>query len=524
MGGLTAAHKLAQEGHEVHIYEKNPDVGGQARSRFTSDGEHSEYCFHVIANTFTSLLTLLREIPIQNGAGRVIDRLKRIDQHAVGMHGNCFIVEELNPMTTSSSKIIKTASKLKLKLKMRDVLKMVTFQLFVRTSTPERFEKYDGVYWKDFLKSISPGLKKYVIDHLGAIQLGEDPMQLNVHTILNFGRPTKKLIDAKILNYYRFNGPMHQQFFEPWIEYLKDMGVFLHLNTKIKDIRCEGGKIKEVVVEDSQSEQHIQYDHYVNGLDVKGFAEVLTGADEVKEKMLHLSRLSYQIQAQLTVTLKEKVLFGKPTMIYLPDTPWQIVICPEGPLWDVPLSKNQPPASEVLAMAIGVWNVKGILYGKIPLECSKEELMLEVWAQTKQCPGILNHFKTSNGHTLNNIEFSSYNIWYSFNNETGMYDTSEPKFSNNVGTFNLRPSTLQKEISNMVHATAYVRTDVVADSMDSAVEAGTRAANYINCGRAEPDVARFIHPGWFWGTCQYFDHLLFKVGLPNVFELLLNWI
>lgn len=106
VGGLTAAHKLAKEGHEVHIYDKKPDVGGQARSRFTADGEHSEYCLHFTTNTCTSLLTFLREIPFKDGS--MMDQLKRIGQHAFAFHGGRFIIEECNPMSTSSSKIFQT--------------------------------------------------------------------------------------------------------------------------------------------------------------------------------------------------------------------------------------------------------------------------------------------------------------------------------------------------------------------------------------------------------------------------------
>lgn len=153
--------------------------------------------------------------------------------------------------------------------------------------------------------------------------------------------------------------------------------------------------------------------------------------------------------------------------------------------------------------------------------------MQEAWAQMKQSPGKLKHFKTSNGLTLNDVHYSSYNIWHSFayNHETRTFDTYEPKFSNNVGTHRLCPRTHQPEqISNLVHANAYTQTDMVHDLMESAIEAGTRAANYIHSGVAEPDEERFRHPGWFWGVCQCIDNVLFKIGLPNFFEILLNWI
>jgi uncharacterized protein with NAD-binding domain and iron-sulfur cluster len=38
VGGLTAAHELAERGFEVHVYEKNKTCGGKARSLTTPLG------------------------------------------------------------------------------------------------------------------------------------------------------------------------------------------------------------------------------------------------------------------------------------------------------------------------------------------------------------------------------------------------------------------------------------------------------------------------------------------------------
>ena len=522
VGGLTAAHKLAKEGHEVHIYEKNAEVGGQARSRYTSDGEHSEYCLHLTTNTSTSLLTLLREIPVENGS--MIDRLKLIEQHAFGI-GENFIIEQDTPMSSSASTVLRCLSKLKLNITKRDMAKMLAFHLFARTATPERFEKYDTVYLKDLMRSVSPGLQRYAVDHL-ASQLGQDPSLFNVHTILNLTRPTNRIIDSDRVRYYRFNGPMNQQWFEPWVEYIKSLGASLYLNTAIKKICCEGEEIKEIVIKESSGEErHLQYDYYVNSLSVHGFAQALNGADKTREKMIKLSNMSIQLIVQFTLSFKEKLTFGGPSLVLFPDSPWQISFANESSYWDVPLSKGDSPPGEVLPLVIGSCHCKGILYDKMAIECTEEELMNEAWAQMKQNPRLLKQFKTSDGRTLNDIHCTSYNLWYTFgySRDTGTMTTSEPKFGNNVGTLALRPPTHQKELNNLVHANAYVKTEMVSVTMESAVEAGVRAANYIKSGRAEADVVRFRHPGWIWGPCQFFDYLLFKLGLPNVFEVLLNW-
>ncbi len=91
VGGLATAHKLVKKGYEVHILERNPEVGGLARSRFTSNGEHSEYCWHVFCHGYVSLIPLLQEIPFKGSS--VANQLKPMTQLAYGRNGNHFWLE-----------------------------------------------------------------------------------------------------------------------------------------------------------------------------------------------------------------------------------------------------------------------------------------------------------------------------------------------------------------------------------------------------------------------------------------------
>lgn len=534
IGGLSTAHKLAKKGYEVHIFERNSEVGGQARSRFTSDGEHSEYCWHMFVQGYISLIPLLQEVPF-NGK-TVASQLKPMKKAAYGRTGNRFWVDDGESFLGNASLLMlsRAMKEMDYKYTLRDVMKMAMLKSFIFGSVPERFDRYDGVYWKDLMCSLSPDMKKNLLDGIG-MYLGMDPTHCNAHTMLHMFRPTSGVyipnLDDEYLKekgylpqYYSMNGPMSEHMFEPWVKFIEERGASLFLNTKIKEICFEGGKVQKVIVEDLEGEKHLRYDYYVNSLDVTGFAEALSGVDELKEKMLKLSKLSFMVQPQVTFHLKEKIDFGGALFIVFPDSPWAIMCRPEGSVWDVPLSKTQPPTGEVIAMGIGVWDRKGILYNKTARECTREELRDEAWAQMKQCKGLLQHFKTTNGLTYDDIQYSSYSIWhsFSFDETSGTLETWEPKFSNNVGTFALRPPTWQKEYSNLVNATAYTVTDVNLFNMDSAAEAGTRAANYITCGKPEPDLAKYISPGKFWNVCQQVDRRLFKMGFPNVFELLLN--
>lgn len=532
IGGLSTAHMLARKGHQVHVLERNPDVGGLARSRYLDNGEHSEYCWHVFMHGYTSLIPILQEIPFRDS--NVADQLRPITQFGFGRDGDQYMLEYVNAFVTSNSPAVyfRGGKKLGYKFRYNDMWKMALIKLFVNASVPERFDKYDDIRWIDLMGSLSEDAKKWIVDPAG-IYLGMETDRVNAHTMFhllresyvvpNFGQNYRQK-NGIIPQYYSLNGPTNQHWLEPWKQFLTDKGISIQLNTKINQIRCEGGEVKEIVVSDANGERNLQYDIYVNCLDVLSFGKLLCGADAMKTRMLELSKLSYQIQPQITIHLQEKVHFGEPTIVILPDTAWTLMFRPEGPLWDVPLGKGKCPPAEVLAMGIGAWYQKGILYGKPARDCTEEELINEVWAQMKQSTGLMKHFKTDNHLTLNDIHYSSFNTWYSFSydHERGKFDTWEPKFSNNVGTVALRPSTCQQDLTNLIHANAYTKTDANIFNMDSAAEAGIRAANFINFKQAKAEAIKYTPPTRFWSFCQGVDRILLKKGYSNPLEVLLN--
>jgi len=61
VAGLTAAYRLLQRGHEVHLYEAGPEWGGLVRT-FTLGGGRLECFYHHIFTTDTTIVALLQEL------------------------------------------------------------------------------------------------------------------------------------------------------------------------------------------------------------------------------------------------------------------------------------------------------------------------------------------------------------------------------------------------------------------------------------------------------------------------------
>ena len=60
ISGLTIAHELIEKGYQVHIYEKDLEVGGMAKSKRTEENVPSEHSWRGYApfyfNTFKFII------------------------------------------------------------------------------------------------------------------------------------------------------------------------------------------------------------------------------------------------------------------------------------------------------------------------------------------------------------------------------------------------------------------------------------------------------------------------------------
>src|SRR5829696_8011128 len=73
VGGLSAAHELAERGFTVTVYEKRALPGGKARSYLTPEGFPAEHGFRFFPAFYRHLPDTMARIPVGSGSAR--DRL-----------------------------------------------------------------------------------------------------------------------------------------------------------------------------------------------------------------------------------------------------------------------------------------------------------------------------------------------------------------------------------------------------------------------------------------------------------------
>ena len=330
------------------------------------------------------------------------------------------------------------------------------------------------------MSSFSKHFQRWAVDST-SIFMGMQENKISTHLMYDLLRHNQDsgILDPKY-DFFSFDGPMHTVWFDPWKKHLEENGVTFRMNHEVTKMDYTDDRITSVSVRDMATNdraQRFEADIFVNGLDVKSLVYVYPTTS-----FALLYDLSKQIQTQVMYHLSYRLPERFNTVYIFGDSPWFLMTRQEGNLWET-------CEEDYLSCGIGMWSAKG-LNGKTALECTPEELAEECWAQMKQSDG--NFFQE---------EVPTWNVWDSFKYKDGELTTYEPKFSNNVGTLELRPHSDDEIFSNLYHATAYTRTGTNIFNMDSAAEAGLRAVNAIT-GNNDVKVRPVYKPNWFFRMMQ----------------------
>lgn len=486
VGGLSAAHELSKHEHiTIELFDRNETLGGQARS-IVEDGEPSEYCWHAVSSGYANLPQVMSEIPVEQDK-TVIDHLKPF-RHYNFITKNKNISQYDKNFLTNPSMFPSTMKQLYGKYFVTDMFR--AFWLFIRAKTmcPERLEEMGNVYWKDTCKNLSPEMKRWAIDST-SIYLGMDYNNIDSQLIFDLLRHNQKCkeLDEKY-DFYSFDGPIDQVWFEPWYDLLVKRQVQMHLRHEILDIVMNGDKIDHVRVLDlyANTERKVYADIFINGLGV----ETLGRLYPLDSDFPLLAKLGYQLQTQVLFKIP-RLNEDLPTAFIFHETPWFLMARHEGSFWDL-------EDKDYLSVGIGIWDQKG-LNGKTAKECTLYELAQECWNQMIEMDIMLPK------------ELPHWDVWkgYEFSKLHNRLQTVEPKFSNNLGTLALRPEIKDKHIPNLYHATSYVRTDTNIFNMDSGCEAGLKVARDI-LGQDKVIVNSPTKFGWFLRLVHKIDRFFFK--------------
>lgn len=553
IAGLSAAHELRRRGYtgRVLVLERNEGIGGQARS-WTANQQNisdekaqdthfwTEYSWRVYGPSYHTIRRIQREIPYipinTDGSApapveaetntTVHDQLVNIRNNILALNDSSTVV--LNYGTSAFKSYLKEFNNVGWKDKLSLINKACTLLI---TSDPRMREEISNIRWKDYIPNV-PKFQDFLVRSMAAY-LGVDYRHASVSAVWDVAEGAMRGGgDLSV-----FNGPTSEVFFKPWQRHLQSQDVIVKPSSPVVSITKSNNEWEAKTATDVYKTKWI-----ISALPTEELARLIP-----KPEFKQLSDLSRQWMVAIqfyfledtdpSVEIPPRGIL-KPeaaTAIHLPESAWQLIIEPQGLIWD----------KRYLTGAIkDIWSVgicddltPGLLVKKAARYCTQEEMFQECWyqiTQTSVCQdrgiprcGIpsykpLNQYKPNFGY-----------LWYSFQWDPERKETLtwEPKFSPNAGTWKLRPETEKFIHNNLLIAGVYSKNPEEIATMDAAAQSGVRAAISLlnremeeksNTGKpinyflqqTEPQPTR----AWPWllAPLRGMDGVLYDIGLPSL--------
>ena len=269
------------------------------------------------------------------------------------------------------------------------------------------------------------------------------------------------------------NGPTNDVWIDPWVAHLRSRGVEYELNTRVRSIEMDGGRVSGVTVENGRTVREARADYYVSALPVEVMATLVTDrvvrADPVLADVFPLSRNTDWMNG-IQFYLDDDAPIGPGHQIYI-DSPWALTSVSQAQFWpDVDLSRfGDGNIRGVLSVVISDWDTPG-LNGKPARQCTRREIRDEVWDQLK---------RSLNVEGADVLEDEDLVHWFlDLAVDPLLKTNAEPLFVNLVDTWRLRPRAVTA-IPNLFLAADYVQTSTDLATMEAANEAARRAVNGI---------------------------------------------
>ncbi len=516
IGGLSAAHELAERGFDVSVFEANDRFGGKARSMAATDHPrplHGEHGFRFFPAFYRHVTDTMERIP--TGDGTVADNLVETEQTLIAA------VDEPDRIATSKTPeslrgwIDAAQPAFAEDLPRSDVRFLLERLLFLLTACDRRREEQlDEVSWWEFIDADNRSQEfrerlAYAVQALVALrpQVGSARTVGTIYAQLLFGqfdptRPTEQILD----------GPTNESWIDPWVEHLDAAGVDLQPGRPVREFAFDGRRITGATLEDGTT---VGADEFVLAVPVEVAPSFVTPEMARRAPALdRIDRLDTAWMNGVQYYLSEDVPLSRGHQVYA-DAPWALTSISQRQFWtdyDVE-SRGDGEVSGVLSVIASDWETPGIRHGKPAWDCTREEITTEIWAQLKT------HLNDGETRLTDEMLVDSFLDPAIVETDDGVENRS-PLLINTVGSLKNRPPA-DVGIENLTIASDYVRTNSDLASMESANEAGRRAANAIFERHGVSDRAaiwELPEPAIFEPFKRQ-DRIRYRLGLPHPAEV-----
>lgn len=508
VGGLTAAHELAERNYSVTVLEANRRFGGKARSMpaegvGTLQGEHG---FRFFPAFYRHTIDTMDRIP--SGEGTVTDSLTETSETLIAaIDGDNQYARTSKPESLEDW-LQQIQPAFAEDLPSRDVRFLLERLLYILTSCDKRREEQlDTQSWWEFIDAENRSEEfrerlAYATQALVALrpQVGSARTVGTIYLQLLFGQLDPSRPAERILA-----GPTNEVWINPWVSYLRSLGVELRTESPVNRLSTDGNRITAARLEDGSE---LSADEFVLAVPVEVAPSLIPDSLESSE-LSGIRNLDTAWMNGIQFYLREDIQLSAGHQVYA-DAPWALTSISQRQFWDrYDFEENAPAEIEgVLSVIASDWDTPGIVHGKPARRCTRQEIVEEIWEQLKR------HLDTDETVLRDELLVDWFLDPAIVETEQGVKNTS-PLLINTVDSLRYRPPA-DTPVANLTIAADFVRTNSDLASMESANEAGRRAANAIMSrhGGSPASIYQLKEPALFAPFKQQ-DRLRYRLGLPH---------
>lgn len=493
IGGLTAAHELAERGVEVTVYERAGCFGGKARSfpvpgtgrggRPDLPGEHGH---RVFPGFYRHLDDTMRRIPFGGRPNGVYDNLVSATAGLfVAEGGHAFVMPSHFPRSLSQAPAYLSrwiGQFTDSGLTPAEIATFVGRSLDLLVSSDERLlAEHERTTWAELMAAGAPPSPRFDELFLGgwartfaaldATRASARTMGLTLaHMFLWSQLPGAGRTAVRVLD-----GPTSEAFLDPWVARLRRLGAVLETDARVEAIEVRDGRVSGVTVRRRGAPVHVEADAYVCALPVEAMRPLLTPALLLAAPSLSgLCHLQVRFMGGVQLYLDRPVpLVHGP--VHYAGAPWGLTSISQAQFWrGHDLSRRGDGRTrEVLSVSVADWSTPGRFVTDRPaMQCPAEVVAAEVLAQ------IRSHLAGPRAAELDAAELVGWSLDPRIARVEDRQRNQEPLMVNTVDSWRHRPDAAT-EIDNLVLASDYVRTSMDFASMEAANEAARRAVDAL---------------------------------------------
>ncbi|KJK56333.1 FAD-dependent oxidoreductase [Saccharothrix sp. ST-888] len=544
VSGLTAAHELAERGYRVTVYERNPTLGGKARSmdvpgtggagRRPLPGEHG---FRFFPGFYRNLPDTLRRIPVPGSAtgahGNLVDATEVLFARDGGRPDlrlpfrTLLAAPSLELLLPDA--LLQTLTGLldtSLHLPATEIAYFANRMLVHLTSCEERrLGQWEHIPWWEFVRA---DRMSYDYQRLLAIGLTRNLVATRAEVAST--RTVARILQAFLYNVLGFgtdgepdrvlNAPTSEAWIDPWTAQLSDLGVRFELGCEVQELTYSDGLVSGVRLADLDSGRirTVTADHYLSAMPVEHarltWGPALRAADPGLARCDRL-QTDWMVGVQFYLRTRTPIVHGHVDYV---DTPWALTSISQAQFWpgrDFRADYGDGTVAECLSVIVSQWDTPGVLYGRPALKCTREEVVREVWAQLK---GSLN----DTGRAV--LRDDDVHSWFIDPAVTGLGGPApanrEQLLVQTVGSHDNRPPAATA-VPNLFLAGDYTATDIDLATMEGANESARLAVNALldadGSNRPRCTVWTLYRPPEL-ELLQQQDAVRYRLGLPNALD------